>query len=140
MATFYRDVTFRFGHSARSYIRNDADCHLYRVANGTHLFLRLHERRDRFSTLLRFPFPVHHVNAGIGSSYKHFPDVSFLGVSGRKLLSINRILLYKTCCNLRLQKSVYCHSFCRPGLPHRYPDLRILRRNVRFYSGYSIAG
>lgn len=37
-------------------------------------------------------------------------------------------------------KSVYCHSFCRPGLPHRYLDLRILRRNVRFYSGYGIAG
>ncbi|GFI53461.1 hypothetical protein IMSAGC022_00048 [Alistipes sp.] len=140
VASFYRDITLRPGHPARSYICDDVDCHLYRVTDGAYLLLRLHERRDWFSALLRFPLPVYHVNAGTGSSDKHLPNVSLLGIGGCKFLFINRILLYKTCCNLRFKESIYCHSFCRLGLLDRYPDLRILWRNVRFHSGYSIVG
>lgn len=89
VASFYRDFTLRFGHLARSYIGNDVDRHLYSVTDGTYLLFRLHERRSRFSTLLRFPIPVYHVYAGIGRCNQHLPDVPFwelVGVSSYLLI------------------------------------------------------
>ena len=32
----------------------------------------------------------------------------------------------------RIQESIYRDPFCRYGLPYRYPDLRLLRRHLRF--------
>ena len=50
------------------------------VSLMVHIYsFRLHERRSRFSTLLRFPIPVYHVNAGIGRCNQHLPDVPFFG-------------------------------------------------------------
>ena len=112
VASFYRNFTLRPGYPTRSHIRNDVDCHIYRITNGTYLLLRLHERRSRFPTLLRFPVPVYNVNAGIGRCNKYLPDVSLLGAGRCKFILINRILLHQTGCNLCFQKSIYCHSFC----------------------------
>ena len=112
VASFYRDFTLRFGHLARSYIGNDVDRHLYSVTDGTYLLFRLHERRSRFSTLLRFPIPVYHVYAGIGRCNQHLPDVPFLGAGGGKFLPANWFLLYKTGCHRCFQESVYCYSLC----------------------------
>ena len=109
---FTETLSLRFGHLARSYIGNDVDRHLYSVTDGTYLLFRLHERRSRFSTLLRFPIPVYHVYAGIGRCNQHLPDVPFLGAGGCKLLPANRFLLYKTGCHRCFQESVYCYSLC----------------------------
>ncbi len=79
VASFYRNFTLRPGYPTRSHIRNDVDCHIYCITNGTYLLLRLDERRSRFPTLLRFPVPVYNVNAGIGRCNKYLPDVSLFG-------------------------------------------------------------
>ena len=53
-----------------------------------------------------------------------------------ELVGVSSYLLigfYYTSHLLLLQaKSVYCHPFCRPGFPDRYPRLRLLCRNLYF--------
>ena len=70
--------------------------------------------------------------AGLGSGYQYLPDVSVLGVGGCFVLSAYRFLLYEAICCCCKQKGVYCHPFCRPGFPDRYPRLRLLCRNLYF--------
>ena len=84
----------------------------YRFAAGTHILFRLHEGRTRFPALLRLPVALHHVHARTGSGYEYLPDVSFLGVGGRVLLSADWFLLYETGSYCRFEESIYRYPFC----------------------------
>ena len=61
---------------------------------GAHLFFRLHERRERFSALLRLPFTLYVLYAGVGSCHQHISDVCILGVGRCFFLPPHRLLLY----------------------------------------------
>ncbi len=130
MAALHRKPQHRHGHSARPDFGHDARGHQHRFAAGTHILFRLHEGRTRFPALLRLPITLHHVHARTGSCNEHLPDVSFLGVGGRILLSADWLLLYEARSHCRFEESVYCYPFCRPGVPYRHPCLWILCRYI----------
>ena len=88
---FHRNTDIQYRNSIRPYFGDDVNCHLHCVADGTHLLFRLHERRKRLSALLCFPEPFHNVDARVGGSHQHFPDVSILGIGGCIVLFAHRI-------------------------------------------------
>ena len=126
MASFCGRPAYRHGYFARSYFGDDAGGYFHRFAHGAHLFFRVYEGGEGFSALLRFPELVHLFDARAGGSHEHFPDVCVLGIGGRVLLPAHRFLLHQARGHCRFQESFYRDTFCRPRIPYRYPDLRLL--------------
>ena len=135
MASVYPVFTYRHGDFTRPNFRDDANCNQHGKPYGSHLFLWIHERRNRIPALLRFLESVFFLHVGIGGCNEHIPNVRILGISRRILLFVNRILLHKSRSNRSQQKGVHRHPVCRPRLLNRYPHLRILHGNIYIHPG-----
>ena len=121
-----------FDMGARPDFGDDARRHFNGVVHGTHLFVRLHARRERFPALLRIPFTVHDVDARTGCCHEHLPDVPVLGTCGCEFISAYRFLLSASCSSGCFEESIYRDALCRHVLPDRYSNLRLLYAVVQF--------
>ncbi len=108
------------------------------VSLMVHIYsFRLHERRSRFSALLRFPVPVYDVYAGTGCCHKHFPDVSFLGTGGVSSYLLIGFIIQNRLPSLLPRKRLLLLALLI-WVSDRYPDLRLLWWYIRIYPGHGI--
>ena len=83
-----------------------------------------------FVTVFCLSVPVYLFDAGTGGGHQYFPDVYFLGTGGCFILPADRLLLRESLGSGGLQKGIYCHPFCRPGISDRHSDSFLLYRHI----------